>query len=86
MFHLSQKFVVWAGKSLEAKPVKSIALRDLYLVEGERLGMVQSMGVHASYGEILHFLRQRAHKSRLVHEGLRIPAKPIQTLLGRGAV
>lgn len=86
MFHLSQKFVVWAGKSLEAKPVKSIALRDLYLVDGERLGMVQSMGVHASYGEILHFLRQRAHKSRLVHEGLRIPAKLIQTLLGGGAL
>ncbi len=86
MFHLSQKFVVWAGKSVVAKPVKSIAFRDLYLVDGERLGMVQSMGVNASYGEILHFLRQRARKSRIIHEGLRIPAKLIETFLGGGAL
>lgn len=92
MFHLNEMFAVWPGRDPAfAGPSRGVGLRDLYAVAGQRLGMVQAMGVDAGPAEILHYLRQRAGErrwgqSRLVHEGLRLPAALAARLLGRAKV
>lgn len=66
MFHLNEMFAIWptgAGNSAQAS--KSVGLRDLYMVGGQRMGMVQAMGVNVSYGEIAYFLKQRLEDSAL---------------------
>lgn len=60
MFHAIEVFAVWPRTIRGTDtPSKSVGLRDLYLHQGQRLGMVQAMGVNVGYGEILHFLRER---------------------------
>ena len=90
MFHYSQRFVAWPGGAGAADVSKTLAFRDFYLFEGQRLGMVQSMGVKVSFGEILHFLRLRAVErgwsSRLTRQSLRIPARAIQLVFGNAAL
>lgn len=64
MFHLNEMFAVWPpGKIRTPAPSKSVGLRDLYTVEGHRLGMVQAMGVNVDYGEITHFVKERMDSS-----------------------
>ncbi|MBM1220398.1 GMC family oxidoreductase [Ponticoccus sp. SC2-23] len=88
MFHLNEMFALFAGPEAGASgPSKSVGFRDLYFREGQRLGMVQAMGVDAGYGEILHNLRQRAARSpigktRLVQELARLPAAIGYRVLG----
>ena len=90
MFHTNEMFAVWPGaKGLEQS--KSIGMRDLMWAEGQRLGMVQSMGVDASYGEILHYLRLRLARSslgrkRIIQDGARLPAAIAAKLLGRAKI
>jgi choline dehydrogenase-like flavoprotein len=80
MFHLNEMFALWPrGNSPEDGPSKSIALRDFYHHQGQRLGMVQSMGVQASYGEIVFYLNQMLARSRfanlpLLSQLTRLPA------------
>jgi choline dehydrogenase-like flavoprotein len=64
MFHLNEMFAVWPpGKIRTTNPSKSVGLRDLYTLEGQRLGMVQAMGVGVGYGEITHFVKERMDAS-----------------------
>ncbi len=64
MFHLNEMFAVWPpGKIQTPAPSKSVGLRDLYTVEGHRLGMVQAMGVNVDYGQITHFVKERLDSS-----------------------
>jgi len=90
MFHLNEMFLVWPGREAGTDIARAVAFRDLYHAEGQRLGMVQAMGVTAGEGEILHFLRLRAAerglRGRLVQEGLRLPAALAARLLGKGRV
>ncbi|MEO1711207.1 MAG: GMC family oxidoreductase N-terminal domain-containing protein, partial [Pseudomonadota bacterium] len=64
MFHLHDLVAVWPPKGLPlGYPAKCISLRDLYYVDGQRFGIFQSLGLSASYGNILHALRQRLERS-----------------------
>lgn len=89
MFHLSEIIAIWTRSSRsESEATRSISLRDLYFMQGERLGTVQSMGLTAGYGEILHALNGHFDRSALRHlrplrAGLRIPAKVMAGVLGR---
>ena len=90
MFHLNEMFAVWPGMK-GGGPSKSVGFRDLLWHEGERLGMVQAMGIDASYGEILHYLRLRLArtslgKKRLVQEAARLPAALAAKVLGNAKV
>lgn len=87
MFHLNEMFAIWPGRAF-AGPSKSVGLRDLYHVGGQRFGMVQAMGIEASYGEITHYLRMMLDRSRLRRlSGLvRIPALIGAKILGNAKV
>lgn len=90
MFHLNEMLAVWPGLRGDA-PSKSVGLRDFLCKDGMRLGMVQSMGINASYGEILHYLRQRLGRSRLggsrlLQEAARLPASLAAILLGEAKI
>lgn len=90
MFHLNEMFAVWP-RIKGSGPSKSVGFRDLLWHEGERLGMVQAMGIDASYGEILHYLRLRLArneigKKRLVQEAARLPAALAARVLGSAKV
>jgi choline dehydrogenase-like flavoprotein len=92
MFHLNEVFALWPGRAAGfAGPSKSVGFRDLYYVEGQRLGMVQAMGVDVGYGEIVHHLRGRVDQSWLRHipgakDATRIPAAIGAKLLGQAKV
>ena len=92
MFHLNEIFAVWPGRSAGyTGPSKEVAFRDLYYAHGQRLGMVQAMGLDARYGEIMHMLRQRLARSalrnsRLLREGVRLPALLAERVLGQAKV
>lgn len=88
MFHLDERFALWPGKAEKfAGASKAVGFRDLYHHEGKRFGMVQAMGVNATYGEIAYHLRTLVERSvfgrfRLVKELTRIPAFIASKLLG----
>jgi len=92
MFHLMDMLAIWPRhKVKDARPSKSICLRDFYRHEGLRLGLLQSMGVSADYGNILFALRRNLQRSRFsgnraVWHLLRIPAYAASRVLGRAAV
>lgn len=92
MFHLSERMAVFPRQRAPLGfPAKSLALRDLYLRDGARMGMVQSMGLQADYGNILmhlhgRFDRGRMRRARPLRPFLRIPAKLAALALGNARV
>lgn len=92
MFHLSERMAVFPRhRAALGFPAKALALRDLYLRDGARMGMVQSMGLQADYGNILMHLRSRfdrgrLHRARPLRPFLRIPAKLAALALGNARV
>ncbi|MCZ0963314.1 GMC family oxidoreductase [Paracoccus sp. EF6] len=92
MFHLSERMAVFPKhRAPLGFPAKSLALRDLYLRDGARMGMVQSMGLQADYGNILMHLRSRfdagrLRRARVLRPFLRIPAKVAAGVLGEARV
>jgi len=80
MFHAMQRFAMWPSKRLAGSgPRKSIGFRDLYRVEGERFGSVQSTGFEVEYGDLLVHLygvfdHSAFRRLRIVRPLLRIPA------------
>ncbi|WP_423212376.1 GMC oxidoreductase [Paracoccus yeei] len=89
MFHLSEIIAIWAGRTKgESGASRSISMRDLYSMQGERFGTVQSMGLVAGYGEILHAMNSRFDRSALrrlrpLRMGLRVPARIAARVLGQ---
>lgn len=89
MFHLSEIIAIWTGHGQQrGEESRSISLRDLYFIDGQRFGTVQSMGLSAGFGEILHALNGRFDQSPLrrlrpLRHGLRIPAMVAARMLGR---
>ncbi|MDP5306196.1 GMC family oxidoreductase [Paracoccus sp. 2205BS29-5] len=66
MFHLSEMLAIWPHRGSRSKgPSRALSLRDLYHVEGQRFGLIQSMGIDAGYGEVLHALNEMFSQSRL---------------------
>lgn len=92
MFHLNEMFALWPRTRLvENSTSKEISLRDLYHQSGNRFGTVQSMGIGAGYGEILHYLRLMIAKSAvarlpLINDFARIPAAVAVKMLGNAKV
>jgi choline dehydrogenase-like flavoprotein len=88
MFHSSDWFAVWPRRRASTCGYrKTIGFRDLYAVDGQRLGSVQSTGLHADYGNVLMFLyawfdRSRWRHFRFLRPFLRIPAKIASKLFG----
>lgn len=88
MFHLTEMFAYFPGSAVGADaPSKSVGFRDLYHVDGQRLGMVQALGLNAHYNEILHYIRTKLVRRRLtagrfLHEVARLPALVAARLLG----
>ncbi|WP_368073670.1 GMC family oxidoreductase N-terminal domain-containing protein [Tateyamaria omphalii] len=93
MFHINELFVLWPKtKSARTGPFgKAVSLRDLYTAPGKRFGLVQSLGLDVSYGNIVYFLGQifdqsflrRFHRLRGL---IRIPALVASRLFGKAAV
>lgn len=89
MFHLSEIIAIWAGRTKgENGASRSISMRDLYYMQGQRFGTVQSMGLVAGYGEILgamhsRFERSALRKLRPLRHGLRLPARIATQVLGQ---
>lgn len=80
MFHASDFIAVWQkGTPSRQGPNKTIALRDFYTVNGQKLGEFQSTGLSANYGIVLYALRllfdqSKFRKLRPIRQFLRIPA------------
>lgn len=92
MFHLNEIFAVWPRRGQEfAGATKSIMLRDFYFRDGLRLGVIQSMGLEAGYGNIVHYLNGIYDRSFLrrfkgVRNLTRIPALIASKILGDAKV
>lgn len=68
MFHLSEMFALWPGREFKgSSATKALAFRDIYRDGSTRLGMVQAMGIKASYGEIVYYLNMAFERSFLRH-------------------
>lgn len=92
-FHTSDLFAVWAPHRYDrrGKQRKAISVRDFYLVEGERLGYVQSMGIEIGRGAIAVHLKNimRSHgvKSELLLSVLaKIPSHLGAAFLGNAGL
>ncbi|MGX0975702.1 choline dehydrogenase-like flavoprotein [Roseovarius sp. MBR-51] len=92
MFHLNEIFALWPPRRTpDSGPSKAISLRDFYLSDGQRFGTVQSMGIAAGYGEIVHTLNGMFDRSALRHlrplrHLTRLPAALAARILGRAQV
>ena len=93
MFHAFDFVAVWpTSRSLSRDgPTRTLATRKFYRHEGTRLGYIHSMGLHAGYGEILHFLHQQLEVSRyravpLLRQALRVPAWIASKLFNKAVV
>lgn len=94
MFHISERIAIWPPRQASrrtAGPLKAYSLRDLYRDGDDRMGLVQSLGLPANYGNILAVLRQRYAASplrhlRIGHELLRFPALAAVRLLGEASI
>ncbi|MDM7457869.1 MAG: GMC family oxidoreductase N-terminal domain-containing protein, partial [Paracoccus sp. (in: a-proteobacteria)] len=91
MFHLTERLAIWpprdAPPPAAAGPRKVFSMRDFYRDGQMRLGLVQSLGLQAGYGDILHVLRQTyLHHPLGRHfigkQALRLPAHIAAWLLG----
>ena len=92
MFHLGEGFALWPPRSADGRgPRKTLSLRDFYSADGKRLGLVQSLGLSAGYGNIIQVLREAYSRSfmsrfRLGREALRIPARLAAMMLGEARI
>jgi choline dehydrogenase-like flavoprotein len=92
MFHLSEVIAIWPERVSNFKGFsRTIALRDLYYVNGRRFGIIQSLGVCASFGDILHAMNQKfdrtvIRRARPLRQFNRIPAMAAAKILGEARV
>ncbi len=92
MFHLNEMFALWPGRDARFDgPSKAVGFRDLYHLDGQRMGMVQAMGIDARYGEIAYYMKGAVERSVLRHLPLakdlvRIPAAIAAKVLGNAKI
>ena len=94
MFHLDEYFMLWPRmKNRGETPEfgKTISSRDLYRDGDQRYGLVQSVGIDASYGNLVMYLNQLFDQSVFRHFGrlkafLRFPALILSQLFGNATV
>ncbi|MFL0800344.1 MAG: GMC family oxidoreductase [Agarilytica sp.] len=92
MFHASDYLGIWPQKKCSRiGPNKTIAIRDLYELNGEKAGEIQSTGLAADFGLIMYSLRLLFDQSKLsklkpLRHFLRIPAYIASKLYGEATV
>lgn len=94
MFHINERIAIWPPRQAPRStpgPLKAYSLRDFYRHGQDRMGLFQSLGLPADYGNILYVLRQHYEASPLRRVGigrefLRIPALVAARLLGEARV
>ncbi|MCC1491379.1 GMC oxidoreductase [Cognatishimia sp. F0-27] len=92
MFHLNEMFALWPKDRVpDDGATKAISFRDLYHRDGQRFGTVQSMGIRASYGEIVHYLNRMLAQSRMpglpgLQPFTRVPAALAARLFGQAQI
>ncbi len=92
MFHMNEMIAVWPQRHARFDgPSKAISFRDLYYRDGQRFGMVQAMGIDASYGEIAYYLKSMVDRSALRNVPLlrdltRVPAAIAARVFGNAKV
>jgi choline dehydrogenase-like flavoprotein len=71
-FHTSDLFAIWAPQRYDrrGRQKKAISVRDFYVVQGERLGYVQSMGIEIGRGAIALHLKNLMRRRGLTNERL----------------
>ncbi len=92
MFHASDFIGVWPKhKCSRDGPNKTIAMRDLYHMDGKKVGEFQSTGLAADFGLIMYSLRQLFDQSpfakiKPLRHFLRFPAHIASKLYGDATV
>jgi len=92
MFHASDFLGIWPTRKCSREgPNKTIAIRDLYVVDGQKVGEFQSTGLAADFGLIMFSLRLLFDQSPLskfkpLRHLLRIPAFVAAKLYGEATV
>lgn len=94
MFHINERIAIWPPRNAPRStpgPLKAYSLRDFYQDGTDRMGLFQSLGLPADYGNILYVLRQRYEASplrrlRAGRQALRLPALAAARLLGDARV
>ena len=92
MFHINEMIAIWPKRGQKFKGAsKAIAMRDFYYRDGKRYGVVQAMGLEASYGEIVHYLNMMYDRSVLrslnvLRHLTRIPAFIAAKLFGSAKI
>lgn len=91
MFHLDEVFALWPTRGARFPLPPRISLRDFYHRDGTRLGIVQTRGVEASYGNIVHYLnglfdRSVLRRFRHLRHLTRIPAFIAVRLFGNAQI
>lgn len=92
-FHLNEFVLIWPRRTGAdgGRAGKAISLRDIYTKGGRRFGLVQSVGLEAGYGNIVHYLNQIYDQSplrrfRKLRNFTRLPALAASRLFGRAAI
>nr|WP_111299605.1 GMC family oxidoreductase [Paracoccus saliphilus] len=94
MFHINERIAIWPPRNAPHStpgPLKTFSMRDLYRHDQDRMGLLQSLGLPADYGNILYVLHQHyeaspLRRARIGREFLRIPAMVAARLLGEAQV
>ena len=92
MFHLNELIAIWPPRAADFGGLaKTLALRDFYFHDGQRFGLVQSLGLSASYGNIVQVLSDKFDRTmpkalRPLRGLTRIPARIAAKLLGDARV
>ena len=92
MFHVSDFFAVWPrGRTRVSEPGKSIGFRDFYEHQGLRLGAIQSTGLTATAGNVLHFIKSMIDRKgwfwfKPLKPLLRIPAAIGAMIFGKATI
>lgn len=92
MFHVMDLLAVWPRRRVDGvSPGKTIAVRDFYCHDGEKFGMLQSLGMAANTRKIVEAWRVRLNGTRLGRSRatallLRIPAWLASRALGKAAI
>jgi choline dehydrogenase-like flavoprotein len=93
MFHTADIYALWAPRRLNrtGRQKKSISIRDFYVLDGQRLGYVQSMGLEAGRGGIAVYLKDLLRRLGLQNElllklAVKLPSHVGAAILGSASV
>lgn len=93
MFHGVELYALWAPRRLDRRGLarKALSIRDFYVHDSMRLGMVQSMGLEAGRGNIAMILKDSLRRRGLQNAFLlsllvKVPSHVAEWLLGSAKI